>query len=258
MQDALVAAAAAASRETLPLFRTDLAVDNKVPGGFDPVTVADKAAETAVRAILSERFPTHEIIGEEFGTTNSGSPYSWAIDPIDGTRAFISGVPVWGTLIGMMVEKRAVAGIMQQPFTGETFLGLPGKAIYSRGDQSVTMRTSGRTSLAEARLFTTSPNLFDTLGRQAIWSAIEAGALQTRYGCDCYAYCLVAAGHADLVVEPKLNVYDIAALIPIIEAAGGVVRTWDGGPADLGGDIVAAATPELMDEVLALMRTTRG
>ncbi len=249
----LHAAAASAEPQTLKHFRSEMAVENKLAAAFDPVTEADRGAESAIRTIIANDFPEHAIIGEEHEAINEGSDFSWIIDPIDGTRAFISGVPLWGTLIGFAHRGRVLAGIMSQPFIGETYTGGPGGSFYRRADDQIRLATSGCTALGAARMFTTTPELFDTTERQAAWSALTDAALMTRYGCDCYAYCLLAAGHVDLVVEPKLNIYDIAALIPIIEQAGGVLATWDGRPADAGGDVVAAATPELLDEALRII-----
>lgn len=247
----LDAAAASAEPQTLSYFRQQMTVENKRPADFDPVTEADRGAESAIRAVIANDFPEHAIVGEEHEPVNHGSDFSWIIDPIDGTRAFISGVPLWGTLIGFAHRGRVLAGIMSQPFIGETFIGGPEGSFYRRADRTERLATSGCTTIGAARLFTTTPDLFDTGERQAAWSALTESSLLTRYGCDCYAYSLLAAGHVDLVVEPKLNVYDIAALIPIIEQAGGVLARWDGGPADSGGDVVAAATPELLDQALA-------
>lgn len=250
----LRAATRAADQETLSRFRTNLAVENKLAAGFDPVTEADKSAERAIRAVIENRFPNHSVIGEEHDNKDTGSPFAWIIDPIDGTRSFIAGVPLWGTLIGFAYQGRVLAGIMSQPFTGEIFLGLPGAALWhQRGGPEITLRTSGCTDMSSARLFSTSPSLFNTPARNTTWEALKTASMQTRYGCDCYAYCLLAAGHADIVVEPDLNVFDIAALIPIIEQAGGRLATWSGGSADNGGDIVAAATPELLDAALNLI-----
>jgi len=246
----LLRAAAAADGMTLPRFRTNLSVDNKYSSGFDPVTEADRAAERAIRAVIERAFPDHAIIGEEQENKQTDSPFSWIIDPIDGTRSFITGVPLWGTLIGFAHDGRTVAGIMSQPFTGEIFFGLPGRSEWRRGDKHKILKASGGTRIAEARLFTTTEALFDTPVKKAAWEAVSSDALLVRHGADCYAYCLLAAGSVDLVVEPALHPYDIAALIPIIEQAGGRVATWDGGPADDGGDIVAAATPELLEEAL--------
>lgn len=248
----LLAAADAAATRTLPLFRTGLAVDNKLSEGFDPVTEADKGAETAIRAVIAEAFPDHAIIGEEWGTTGE-SDYSWIIDPVDGTRAFISGAPVWGTLIGFAHKGTAIAGVMSQPFIGETFLAVPGRATYRRGGDALPIRTSGLTELASARVFTTTPSLFRTPELMAKWRAVEAATRLQRFGMDCYGYALLAAGHADLVIEPFLNTYDIAALVPIIREAGGAIACWDGSEPTGGGNVVAAATPELLEKALELV-----
>ncbi len=253
VQSVLLAAADAAAAKTLPLFRTPLAVDNKLVAGFDPVTEADKGAETAIRAIIAEAFPDHAIIGEEWGKTGD-SRFSWIIDPVDGTRAFISGAPVWGTLIGFAVDGVAVAGLMSQPFIGESFLAIPGRSTYYRGTQQQANRTSGQTELAPARVFTTTPNLFK--GEYwSKWEAVEQATRLQRFGMDCYGYALLAAGHADLVIEPYLNTYDIAALVPIIREAGGAIACWDGSEPTGGGNVVAAATPQLLDAALELINT---
>lgn len=252
----LLAAADAAAGETLSRFRTALSVDNKHATGFDPVTEADRGAEKAIRAVIAEVFPDHAIVGEEWGATGE-SRFTWIIDPVDGTRSFISGVPLWGTLIGFEVDGRAVAGLMAQPFIGETFLASPGRSIYRKGDTELKLETSGTTALAEARVFTTTPALFRSPNQQAVWQAVESRAQLVRFGTDCYGYALVAAGAADLVVEPGLQPYDIAALIPIIEQAGGHVATWDGGRPEQGGSIVAAASLELLETTLELIRAAK-
>ncbi|WP_116654836.1 histidinol-phosphatase [Pelagibacterium sediminicola] len=249
----LRAAADAARPLTLGHFRTQLAVDNKLASGFDPVTAADREAETAIRAVIGDRFPDHQIVGEEWDMKATGSPLTWIIDPIDGTRAFISGVPVWGTLIGLTRNGRAVAGLMEQPFTGETWLAAGGEASFIRDGTSQPIRTSAVTRLAAARLSTTTPELFSE-PHLAGWNAVRKASLFVRYGLDCYAYCLLASGHLDIVVEAGLKDVDIAPLIPIIEAAGGTITTWDGGRAEQGGTCVAAATPELHAEAMKVLR----
>lgn len=246
----LLSAADAAARRTLPGFRAGLAVENKLAGGFDPVTAADRDAEIAIRAIIAARFPEHGIIGEEWDPKASAGEFDWIVDPIDGTRAFISGVPVWGTLIGLMHRGRAIAGLMSQPFTGETYLGLAGEATYSRGTEQKTIRTSGQTALAGARISATSPEIFEAAGTVDQFNRLRRATLQCRWGLDCYAYALLAAGYIDIVAESALKNVDIAPLIPIIENAGGVVTTWDGGPAEAGGNCIAAATPELHEAAL--------
>lgn len=248
----LRAASAAAAEKTLPLFRTPLAVDNKLAAGFDPVTEADKGAETAIRAVIADAFPDHAIIGEEWGRTGD-SRFSWIIDPVDGTRAFISGAPVWGTLIGFAVDGVAVAGLMSQPFIGEEFLAVPGRSAYRRGTLTQPNRTSGQTELAAARVFTTTPTLFDTPALDAKWKAMASATRLQRFGMDCYGYALLAAGQADLVIEPYLNTYDIAALVPIIREAGGAISCWDGSEPTAGGNVVAAATPALLEKALDLV-----
>ncbi len=247
----LRAAGEAAARHTLPLFRTPLGIDNKLDTGFDPVTEADRGAETAIRAVIAEAFPDHAIIGEEWGTTGQGR-YSWIIDPVDGTRAFISGAPVWGTLIGFAVDGVAVAGLMSQPFIGEEFLAVPGRSSYRRGELHQANRTSGESALGSARVFTTTPNLFKG-EHWSKWLAVEEATRLQRFGMDCYGYALLAAGQADLVIEPALNTYDIAALVPIIREAGGAIACWDGSEPTAGGNVVAAATPELLEKALALI-----
>ncbi|MGB3339058.1 MAG: histidinol-phosphatase [Devosia sp.] len=251
----LLAAADAAAAHTLPLFRTTLAIDNKYTVGFDPVTEADRGAETVIRAVIARDFPDHAIIGEEWG--NSGdSPYTWIIDPVDGTRAFISGAPVWGTLIGFAHHGVAISGLMSQPFIGETFLAMPGRATYHRNGVTTPIRTSGQTELAPSRVFTTTPALFRTPELISKWKAIESATRLQRFGMDCYGYALLAAGHADLVIEPFLQTYDIAALVPIIREAGGAISCWDGSEPTAGGNVVAAATPELLEKAMRLVNAS--
>ena len=256
VQATLLEAAAAAATMTLPLFRTTLAIDNKYTVGFDPVTEADRGAETAIRAVIAEHFPDHAIIGEEWGSSGD-SPFTWIIDPVDGTRAFISGAPVWGTLIGFAYEGIAIAGLMSQPFIGETFLAVPGSSTYRRdGAAAQPNRTSGLVDLASARVFTTTPALFRAPELAPKWQAIETATRLQRFGMDCYGYALLAAGHADLVIEPALNTYDIAALVPIIREAGGAIACWDGSDPTPGGNVIAAATPQLLERALTLVNAS--
>lgn len=250
----LLDAAEIAAGHTLPRFRSGLAVDNKEAGGFDPVTEADREAELAIRELLGMRFPDHAIIGEEWDDKQGSGPFAWIIDPIDGTRAFITGVPVWGTLIGLTVDGRAVAGLMGQPFTGEIYLSLPGEASYYRGFEKEPLKTSAVTELARAKLTSTSPDLFERTGLIEPWTRLRRSVLTTRYGLDCYGYALLAAGHIDLVVEAGLKDVDICPLIPLIENAGGVITTWHGERAEHGGNCVAAATPELHAAAMAMLR----
>jgi len=245
--------AEAAAAETLPRFRQQNEVANKEAGGFDPVTEADREAERAIRALINAEFPNHGILGEEHGLENAGSSHVWVIDPIDGTRAYISGLPVWGTLVGLTVDGDAVAGMMSQPFTGELFYADAEGSHYEGPGGNRRLATRKTTELANATLFTTTPALFKG-DKRAAYDRLESRVRLARYGTDCYAFAMVAAGHADIVVEGGLQPYDIVALIPIIEKAGGLVTAIDGGPAEKGGDIVAAATAELHAAALEVLR----
>jgi len=233
-----------------PFFRTALSADDKNPGGaFDPVTAADRAAEQAMRAIIRETFPDHGVIGEEFGADRPESDHVWVLDPIDGTKSFISGMPAWGTLIALTKGGTPVYGMMHQPFIRERFFG-DGKISRYRGpagERRLAARTCER--LEDAVLFTTSPLLMNTTDR-AKFERVEDAARLSRYGGDCYAYCMIAAGQIDLVIETEIKPYDIAALIPIITGAGGIVTTWEGKPASNGGRIIAAGDRRVHEAAL--------
>jgi len=244
--------ASEAAGETLPRFRTAAKVSNKEAGGFDPVTEADREAERVLRALILAEFPDHGILGEEHGSENASSRHIWVIDPIDGTRAFISGLPVWGTLVGLTVDGDAVAGMMSQPFTGELFYADGNGAHYEGPGGPRRLRTRDTGELADATMFTTTPALFKGAMRVR-YDRLEGSVRLARYGTDCYAFAMVAAGHADVAVDAGLQPYDIVALIPIIEQAGGVVTTWDGMAAEGGGDILASANPVLHDKALRLI-----
>lgn len=241
----------AAARETLPRFRSQGRIENKLAAGFDPVTEADREAEKAIRALIEAQFTGDGILGEEFGLSNEESDRRWVIDPIDGTRAFISGLPLWGTLVGLTVGGRAVAGMMSQPFTGELYLA-DETGAYLDGPDGRRLETSRVTDLAQATVCTTTPALF-IAGMRQHYDRLESQVRLARYGTDCYAYAMLASGHVDLVVESGLQTYDIAALIPIIEQAGGVITTFDGGRPENGGDIIAAANAELHEKARAVL-----
>jgi histidinol phosphatase-like enzyme (inositol monophosphatase family) len=244
--------ACAAAAETLPRFRQGGLVSNKLSSGFDPVTEADREAELAIRRLIRAEFPQHGILGEEHGLDEGDGEHVWVIDPIDGTRSFIAGVPLWGTLVGLTRGGDAVAGMMAQPFTGELFLACEGRSLYEGPHGSAALSTRKGVALAQATLCTTSPHLFPG-GRKERYERLERSVRLARYGTDCYGFAMVAAGMVDLAVEARLQPYDIVALIPVIEWAGGVVTTWEGGPAEKGGDIVAAATPELHAAALGML-----
>ena len=238
----------------MPYFRKSLSVDNKAAGsGFDPVTPADRAAERAVRKAIRSRFPEHGIVGEEYPSIEGEGRHSWLIDPIDGTRAFMTGSPLWGTLIGLLDGSAPVLGLMNQPFTGERFWSDGHVSRLRSGDGKVRrLRTRACARLGDAILTSTHPDLFSP-AESTRFKAVKARARMTRFGGDCYGYCLLAAGFVDLILEAGLKPYDVAPLIPIIESAGGRVTTWEGGPAANGGRIIAAGDARVHAEVLALL-----
>jgi histidinol phosphatase-like enzyme (inositol monophosphatase family) len=237
----------------LPLFRSSLHADDKSRGGvFDPVTEADRAGEAAMRHLIKRAFPTHGIIGEEFGAEAADAEYVWVLDPIDGTRAFMAGLPVWGTLIGLMRQGAPVYGLMHQPFTGERFFGDGAGSSFRHRNGERALKTRRCGALGEAILSTTNPKLFRP-ERLPGYERVERESRLVRYGCDCYAYCMVAAGHLDLVIEDGLKPHDIVALIPIVEGAGGVVTSWDGASAAAGGSVIAAGDRRVHAAALELL-----
>ncbi|WP_300528081.1 histidinol-phosphatase [Maricaulis sp.] len=248
---ALADAAGAAIR---PHFRSGLSVDNKLEAGFDPVTAADKASEQAMRAILEAQAADDGIFGEEFGRTPSRNGREWVLDPIDGTRAFISGLPCWTVLIALAVEGVPQLGVIDQPHTGERFIGLPGESWLDHAGARSALKTRDTASLAEATLATTDPFLFKGEEYRA-FSAVSDACQLVRFGYDAYAYAMIAAGGVDLVVESGLQAYDVNALIPVVTGAGGVVTDWRGGSAAGGGQVIAAANADLHAQALALLES---
>jgi myo-inositol-1(or 4)-monophosphatase len=251
---AFIGRLATSSGETiLPFFRTSLSVENKSAGEeFDPVTEADRAAEAMMRRQIKDNFPQHGIVGEEFGNEREDADYVWVLDPIDGTKSFIGGFPIWGTLIALLHKGSPVFGMMHQPFIGERFSGDNASAAYQgpSGERKLSVRRCA--SLSEATSYTTSPRLMNGSDRE-IFGRVESAVRLSRYGGDCYSYCMLAAGHLDLVVETELKPYDIAALIPIITGAGGIVTNWEGEPAQNGGRIIAAGDPRVHEAALKLL-----
>lgn len=248
------AIADAARIETLKYFRSsDVEAENKPGGrGFDPVTVADRAAETAMREILGRERPDDGILGEEFGDKSGTSGLTWVLDPIDGTRSYISGSPVWGVLIGLDAGQGPVLGMVDQPFIGERFLGAFGEATYHRGDIPVPISTRECKKLSEAILFSTYPEIGTPTERQG-FMAVDRQVRLTRYGMDCYAYAMLAMGHIDLIVEAGLHAFDIQGPQGLIEAAGGIVTNWRGGPAHMGGRVLAAGDAALHTQALEIL-----
>lgn len=244
-------------RVLLPYFRALESVEDKSNcGNFDPVTSADRAAEKVIRAAIEERYPAHSLVGEEFGRTrqaNDESDYCWIVDPIDGTRSFITGVPLWGTLIGLNYEGEPVLGIMNQPFTGERYWNDLVSAQY-RGPEGAKRLTTRRCrKLGEATLLSTAPEMFEESDARERFEVLSQRVRLRRFGTDCYGYCMLASGHADLVVETGLQIFDIAPLIPIIERAGGRVTDWEGRAVREGGRVVAAGDPALHEATLAIL-----
>lgn len=241
----------AAGQVILPMFRAGLEVENKQMANIlDPVTAADRAGEQTIRASIEQRYPDHTIRGEEFADRVGTGPFTWVLDPIDGTRAFVMGLPVWSILIGLLKDGAPFLGVMDQPFVSERFVGTPEGGYVDGPLGRKALRTRNTTRLDQAFLGTTNPGRTRDSDKFRTYEALEARVRQHRYGADAYFYCLLAAGHVDIVVDSDLGDYDIAALIPIIESAGGVVTTWQGGSAAGGGDVIAAATPELHSAAL--------
>lgn len=246
-----------ASAVIMPYFRQPIGIDNKQvqDEGYDPVTIADRNAETAIREEIARIYPDHAIKGEEFADKLGTANYSWVIDPIDGTRGFVCGLPTWATLIGVCHEGEPIIGVMSQPLVGDVFIGGMGNAeLHSRGKISaLSAGHEAKQSLKDSVLFATTPDMFSASELTA-FESLSRNTRMTRFGVDSYAYCLLAAGYIDLVVESGLGFYDIAALIPIIEAAGGIVTNWDGQPVREGGRVIAAANTTLHQQALSILQ----
>ena len=227
-------------------FRTGVAADSKQAAGFDPVTRADRGVEAALRALLAEHRPADGVRGEEEAATPSRSGLSWIIDPIDGTRAFIAGLTTWTILIALQDETGPLISVIDQPFTGERFLGAGrhGAWLEHAGARRTLKTRAGVAGLSDAIVSTTDPGLF--AGREAAaFRAVADGAKVRRYGLDAYAYAALALGGIDLVIESGLQAWDAAALIPVVTGAGGVISNWSGGACHEGGQVVAAADADL-------------
>lgn len=252
--DTAHAMADAARAAVLPYFRNSaLVTDDKGQGRFDPVTIADRAAETAMRAVLASRRPDDAILGEEQAAKPGTSGLTWVIDPIDGTRGFISGTASWGVLVALCDADGPIYGLIDQPYIGERFEGGFGRSQVTGPMGTARLATRGTADLGAATLFSTFPEI-GTAAERAGFEAVRDRVRLTRYGMDCYAYALVAAGQVDLVIEAGLAAYDIAAPIAVIEAAGGIVTDWRGRPVHHGGRALAAANPAIHAAALAILR----
>ena len=247
------ALADAARPIALQYFRkSDQGLENKLDQGFDPVTLADKTIEREMRRILAARRPDDGIMGEEYDDITGITGLTWVLDPIDGTRSFICGTPTWGVLIGLDAGQGPILGIVDQPFTKERFAGGFGSANWVQGEQKQDITVRQCEALREAVLFTTFPEV-GTAHEGAAFMRVSKQCKLTRYGTDCYAYALLAAGHIDLVIEAGLNAYDIQGPMAVVQNAGGHVTNWQGGPAYMGGQVIAAGDARVHAQAIALL-----
>ncbi|HWF78131.1 MAG TPA: histidinol-phosphatase [Caulobacteraceae bacterium] len=245
----------------LPLFRAEHGLENKsAKGDYDPVTAADKGGEAAIRRLIAERYPTHGVIGEEMGEDRPDAEFVWVLDPVDGTRAFVAGLPVWTTLIGLRFQGEPVLGSIGQPFLGEVFVGnvYGGHAGGSRlvtaaGERPLKVRKG--VGLNDAIIATTDAEACFNGAELGAWRMVRAAARLARMGCDAYAYAMVAAGTIDLVLEAGLKSWDVEAAIPVIAGAGGLVTDWRGSPIGRhGGQMAIAGDRAVLDEALTSLR----
>ena len=259
LEDFILRLNAEAAQVILPLFRADHGLENKAShGAFDPVTAADKGAEAAIRQLISKTFPDHGVIGEEYGEDRTDAEFVWVLDPVDGTRAFVAGLPVWTTLIGLRYQGAPVLGLIGQAYLDEAFVG--SKALGSRlirGETSLPLAVRACPQLSDAVIATTDPGLFDA-HEAAAWTDVRAKSRLARFGCDAYAYAMVALGKMDLILETGLKSWDIEAAIPVIEGAGGIVSDWHGRPisatpALTGGQMAIGGDQACLEQALACL-----
>ncbi len=250
----IVELTSAAAEVTLSFFRTDIGHDDKGgAAGFDPVTEADRQAEAAIRKVIAARYPDHGVIGEEYGEDRPDAEFVWVLDPVDGTRAFIAGLPLWTTLIGLRHNGKPVVGAIAQPYLDEVFIGGPsGAQLLSRGG-SRPLKTRPIEKLTDAVIATTDPAIF-TGSELGAWTQVRAAARLARLGCDAYAYAMLADGRIDLVAESGLKVWDWSALVPVIEAAGGEVTNWRGETPDGTGQILAVGDVRIREQALVTLK----
>jgi histidinol phosphatase-like enzyme (inositol monophosphatase family) len=247
LEDFVIELNAASAGAILPLFRADHGLEDKGrPGDFDPVTAADKAAEASIRRLIEQHHPDHGVIGEEYGEDRPEAEFVWVLDPIDGTRAFIAGLPLWTTLIGLRHQGVPVVGSIGQPYLDEVFIGSPRGSRLLRAGASRPLATRKGTPLGEAIIATTDPEACFNAAERAAWASLRAAVRLARLGCDAYAYAMVAAGTLDLVVEAGLKNWDIDAAIPVIAGAGGKVTNWRGEVVGTHGGQVAIAGDEVL------------
>lgn len=237
-----------------PYFRKALDVTHKKgQHAFDPVTEADRGAERAMRELIARERPDDGILGEEFGETAGKNSYRWVLDPLDGTRAFITGRHEWGQLIALEEKGRPALGILDQPVLGERFIGVNGAAHLVQAGRSSLLKTRACPSLSEAVLCATDPSAYMSADQQSAFARVKAKARLTRYGGDCYIFAALAMGFVDVIVEAGFQAWDAAALIPLVEGAGGVMTSWDGGSAQSGKTILATGDKRLHEQAMALL-----
>jgi histidinol phosphatase-like enzyme (inositol monophosphatase family) len=244
-----IEAAACAGAVIKPYFRAKLETERK--SDQSPVTIADRAAEQAMRALLQQRFPDHGILGEEFGLYQPEAPYRWVLDPIDGTRAFITGRPMFGTLISLMLDGRPILGLIDQPVTGERWLRVDGEPTTFSGPFGGTPHTRLCPTLAQAELSCTSPDMLGSF--MPAWRSLADAVARISWGGDCYAYGLLALGQIDIIAECDLKIWDWAALLPVVEGAGGCLTDWQGqglDPDRFDGRVLAVGDPALLDQAV--------
>lgn len=252
LRDFALAVARDAGHAILPHFREPIRIDDKgSPAHYDPVTEADRAAEHVIRAAIAGAYPDHGIRGEEHGWERGTAAYTWVVDPIDGTRSFILGQMHWATLIAVNDGTDVLTGVAHQPYVGESFMAVAGgPAEWQRGPERRTLRTRPCSTLASAVVACTDPKMFTSAADLAAFQRVADPARLVRYGGDCYAYCLLAMGLIDVVIEASLQAWDVQALIPIVQSAGGVITTWGGARCEEGGRVVACGDPALHDVVM--------
>jgi histidinol phosphatase-like enzyme (inositol monophosphatase family) len=237
-----------------PYFRQRIEVVHKQgKHAFDPVTEADRGAEKVLRDMIAGERPDDAILGEEFGETKGRNDYRWVLDPLDGTRAFITGRHEWGSLIALEKNGAAVLGVLDQPVLGERFIGVNGAAHLIQAGQKTKLQTRACAFLSDAVLCATDPSDYFSQNEQQAFARVRAGARMTRYGGDCYIFAMLALGFVDVIVEAGFNVWDAAALIPIVEGAGGMMTSWDGGSAASGKTILAAGDRRVHAEAMKLL-----
>ena len=253
LTDFAIALAKASAAEILPYFRRNTAIDVKAATTWDPVTEGDRAGERFIRQMIEQHYPGHAIHGEEYGIKDTGSPFKWVLDPVDGTRSFVCGMPTWATLIGLSYEDKPVIGLMNQPLVGDMFYGNPDGAWADHRGKTEAIRSRSGITLSSAMAGTTAPELYRSDRDQQAFQRLRSTAKLTRYGGDAYFFCMVAAGHLDIAMDCGLQVYDISPLLPIVLGAGGAAAEWTGKNPAHGGNVITAGSEALLDEAMAVM-----